>query len=75
MTDFLTSLVRTYVPIVVGYLVSLGLLPGDLSDEATAAATGAIIAVYYALARLLEKKWPAFGWLLGIPKEPSYPTP
>ena len=32
MTDFLTSLVRTYVPIVVGYLVSLGLLPGDLSD-------------------------------------------
>lgn len=74
MTDFLISLVRTYVPIVIGYLVSIGLLPSDLSDEATAAFTGLIIGAYYLLARLLEKRWPIFGWLLGAPKQPSYPS-
>jgi hypothetical protein len=74
MTDFLTSLVRTYVPIAIGYLVSVGVLSDTLSDEATAAATGAIIGAYYLLARLLEKKWPALGWLLGVPKAPTYPS-
>lgn len=74
MGDFLTSLVRTWVPIAIGYLVSLGVLPDDLSDEATAAATAAVIALYYALARLLERRWPAAGWLLGVPKTPTYTT-
>jgi hypothetical protein len=74
MGDFLVSLIRTWVPVAIGYLVTVGLLPTDLSDQATAALTAVITAVYYGLARLLEKRWPVFGWLLGVPKEPSYPT-
>lgn len=72
MSDFIVSLVRTWVPIGVGYVVSLGILPDDLSDEATAAATAGIIALYYALARLLESKFPKLGFLLGVPKTPTY---
>ena len=75
MSDFLTSLIRTWVPILVGYLVSLGLLPASLSDSATAAFTALVIGVYYALVRVLETRWPAFGWLLGSPKKPTYVPP
>ena len=31
-------------------------------------------AAYYALARRLEARWPAAGWLLGSPHAPIYPT-
>jgi len=72
VSDFFTSLVRTYVPIAIGYLASLGILPDDLSDAATAAATAAIIGLYYLVARLLEAKFPKLGWLLGSPKTPTY---
>jgi hypothetical protein len=75
MTDFITSLVRTWVAIAVGWLISVGVLSSSLSDPAVQALTGAIIGLYYLVVRLLEKKWPIFGWLLGIAKEPSYPTP
>lgn len=74
MSDFIVSLVRTYVPIAIGYLVSLGVLPDDLSDQATAAATAGIIGAYYLLARALESKFPKLGFLLGVPKTPTYPT-
>lgn len=74
MGDVILSLIRTWVPIGVGYLVAWGLLPSDLSDEATLAFAGLITAAYYGLVRLLESKtrfkW--IGWLLGSPKEPSY---
>ena len=72
VNDFFTSLVRTYVPIAIGYLVSLGVLPDTLSDQATAAATAGIIGLYYLLARALEAKFPKLGWLLGSPKAPTY---
>jgi hypothetical protein len=75
VNDFVTSLVRTYVPIGIGYLVSLGVLPTTLSDQAAAAATAGIIAAYYLVARALEAKFPKLGWLLGVPKAPSYPPP
>jgi hypothetical protein len=75
MSDFITSLVRTYVPILIGYLVSLGILPSTLSDQATAAFTALIIGVYYLLVRLLETRFPWLGWLLGSPKTPKYAPP
>ena len=34
--------------------------------------TVVVIGIYYSLARYLEKKWPVFGYLLGVPKEPAY---
>ena len=75
MSDFVTSLIRTYVPIIIGYLVSVGVLPDTMSDQATAAATAGIIGAYYLLARALESKFPKLGWLLGSPKAPTYTPP
>lgn len=72
MGDLFTSLVRTWVPIVVGYLIGLGLLPADLSTEAALTFTALIMGVYYLLARWLERKWPFLGWLLGLPRTPTY---
>ncbi len=77
MSDFLLSLVRTYVPIAVGgvaaWLITLGIV---IDPEIQAAGviffTGVITALYYFAARLLELKWPTFGLLLGARKAPAY---
>jgi len=74
LTDYLVSLVRTAVPAVVGYLLSLlsgvgiDLDPGALSTVVT----GLFVGGYYAVARFLESKVPALGWLLGYPAAPKY---
>lgn len=82
MTDYLTSLIRTYVPLAWGTVLTW-LVTAGIIDEATAAdaapvapmvlvpiATGAI----YALARAVEPHLPR--WLvvvlLGSPRQPSY---
>jgi len=68
LSDSIVRLIRTYVPLVVGYLVAQ--VPGLSGVIDTEALTLAVIAGYYGLAALLENKvHPAFGWLLGIPKE------
>ena len=77
MSDFLVSLIRTWVPAAVGaviaYLVSLGV---EFSQEEEGAIATAVVvlfvAVYYGLARALESRWPAFGYLLGVAKQPTY---
>lgn len=76
MNDTIVSLIRTYVPIVVGAVIAwicrkLGIVEPDTTALATAF-TVVVIALYYGLARLLEKRWPSFGVLLGVPKEPNY---
>lgn len=70
------SYIRTYVPIVVGWAIAqlaetLGPLDVD-TETVSLAVTGLVIAVYYAAARALEKRWPAAGWLLGSTKQPTY---
>jgi len=74
MNDYLVSHIRTFVPIVVGWvIVWLANIGFEVdSTEAVAAVTGAVIAVYYALVRGLAQKWPNVGVLLGINKAPSY---
>lgn len=72
MNDLVTSLIRTYVGLGIGWLVSIGVLPDSLTDQAATAATAGVIAGYYLLARLLERKWSFFGYLLGVPKTPTY---
>lgn len=79
MKDFVTSLVRTYVPIVVGavagYFASKGF---DLDAQAQAGLivglSGLLMGGYYLLARLVEQRFPSFGGLLlGAPrKAPQY---
>ena len=76
MSDTIVSLIRTYVPVIVGAVVAwvcrkLGWVTPDTAQLATAF-TALVIGAYYGLARALEKKWPAFGYLLGVPKEPAY---
>jgi hypothetical protein len=71
-SDFLVRQIRTWVPIAVGWGISfLGLvLPADLSASLTMSLTAAITAGYYVLASELEAHvHPAFGWLLGMPKD------
>lgn len=77
ISNYVTSLIRTYVPLGVGVLVSwlasLGITVSDSAQTALVAGLGALAAaVYYALVRLLENRWPWFGRLLGKPTAPKY---
>jgi len=77
MSDFVVSLIRTNVPIAVGafssWLVSLGLVvPEGAEVPLTIAITAFAAAGYYAAARWLENRWPAFGYLLGSKAAPTY---
>lgn len=80
MSDTITSLIRTYVPIVVGSLISWLVTKNIVVDEATATAlvtafTGLMIGIYYTVVRVLEKKFPWLGVLLGSRKQPEYTEP
>lgn len=77
MSDLLVSLIRTWVPVAVGGLLSLLAAQGVEFDPTTeqgliVGLTGLITAVYYFGARLLEQKWPSLGILLGSKKQPTY---
>lgn len=75
MNDLAVSLIRTYVPILVGtgiaLLGSLGVTGVD-SVEAASVVTSLTIGVYYAIARVIERKAPKAGVLLGHKSAPSY---
>ncbi|MFI6516553.1 hypothetical protein ACIBF1_13425 [Spirillospora sp. NPDC050679] len=86
MDDYVVSLIRTWVPVAIGALVTwLATETGIVLDESTSApltvaAVGIVTAVYYALARLVEQRWPAVGRILvalGLAgrRTPVYPAP
>jgi hypothetical protein len=78
LAQSITALIRTAVPGVVGlflgWLAARGFnLDPDTQAGLIAAVTAVAIAAYYALVSLLERKVnPAFGWLLGSAKVPTY---
>src|SRR5215213_8099715 len=74
MTDFFASQIRTLVPIFVGAVLSWLARRGFNLDEAeiTVWLTPLVIGGYYFVVRTLEKRFPAFGWLLGLAKQPEY---
>lgn len=77
MNNFVLSLIRTYVPIAVGavvaYLVTLGIeLDPETQAGLVVSMTGVLQASYYLVARLLEKKFPQLGVLLGSSQKPVY---
>lgn len=79
MSSTIVSLIRTYVPVAVGalvaWLITLGIqLDAEAQAGLITALTGALIAIYYAIVRALEKRWPWVGVLLGVPAEPLYDT-
>lgn len=79
--DLGASLVRTFVATAIGVGVAwLAKNAHVVIDENTSAGlvqafTGAVVALYYLLVRTMETKVPAFGWLLGLAKLPTYPAP
>jgi hypothetical protein len=75
-----TSLVRTYTPwivgLIVGFLVNLGIaLDPELELALTALITTLAGALWYLIARVLERIKPAFGLMLGSTKKPVYAVP
>jgi uncharacterized membrane protein len=77
MGDLVISFIRTVVPTIVGAVASYLATKGvDLAPETVAALatflTGLFGSIYYAVARLLEEKWPNAGILLGVRKTPIY---
>lgn len=74
-SDVLMSLRRTIVPIVVGSVSGSFLAPYVDPVALTSVVSGLISAVYYAVLRLVEGRFPAVGVLLGARKQPSYSAP
>ena len=78
MKNLFDSLVRTYVPwlvgIIIGWLVSLGIpLDPEVEPQVTLAIMGLSSFIWYALVRAFEVYVsPKFGWLLGLGKSPEY---
>lgn len=82
MNDFFTSLIRTWVPVGVGAVLTWLatnyniVVPEDASSSLVLGAAVLVTAVYYALARAIEKAYPWLGKLLvglGVGKAPEYP--
>ena len=69
------STIRTIVPMIVGLLLA-ALAPRGLAvpeSVATEVVTVVVTGVYYGLARVAEVRLsPLWGWLLGLPKAPTY---
>lgn len=71
------SLVRTVVPLVVGYFLAWPVtkLLGLTEEQVTSLVTVAVTALYYLGVRLAEQYVPQLGWLLGYAATPVYDTP
>lgn len=78
MKALFDSLVRTYVPwlagVLIGWLISLGVpLDPEVEVQVTLALMGVASVLYYFLARVFEiYVSPKLGWLVGLPKQPTY---
>lgn len=77
MTNLVTSVIRTWTPIIVGaivtFLASRGLeLDAEFSTNLLLVLQALFTGVYYLIVRLLEKKWPQLGVLLGVATKPKY---
>ena len=63
--DFINSLIRTYTPMLVPFLVVIGV-------DADVATLFIGQVAYYFLARAAEQVNPKAGWILGKAKAPAY---
>lgn len=83
MSNYVLSLIRTWTPVGVGSLLGWLATHGLNLDPETQAGliallTAVAIAVYYAVVRKLEERWPAIGRIflgLGAGKTPVYADP
>lgn len=61
---------------VAAWLLSKGIvLDSTATNGLVVFLTGAVTSLYYLAVRLLEQRFPQFGWLLGNAKKPVYVEP
>lgn len=77
LAQAIIAIIRTAVPTIVGtalaWLAAHGLDLGASQELIITALIAACTTLYYALVSFLERKVnPAFGWLLGVAKAPTY---
>lgn len=78
LNNFVISQIRTYVPILIGgvisWLATIGLnIDASTQSGLIVAMTGVLQAVYYFIARIVERKYPSAGsYLLGSDAKPTY---
>lgn len=77
MSDFVTSLIRTWTPMVVGSVIAWLTARGIALDDGAVAGLTAFMAalfsaLYYFVARLIERQNPKAGVLLGTAKKVEY---
>ncbi len=78
MSNFIIAIVRTIIPIIVGWAVGLLAainIPVDAEIQAGLIVSLSTLAasLYYVGVAWLERRWAWFGWLLGIARNPVYP--
>ena len=72
MTDLARSIIRSLVPILVGFGIALLAHLGIRSPDAVAAIGSVVASIYAAGVRWLEHKYPKWGHLLGVAGAPTY---
>ena len=74
MNDAFVSYIRTIVPVAIGWAAAHLIAWGIDVDVTTlsGALVPIVIGLYYLGVRLAERRWPVLGWLLGLPKQPTY---
>jgi len=74
MSPDLPGYIRTIVPMIVGWIGALLLDWGiDFTNEGLTQFVVVLVGgIYYVVVRLLEKRWPKAGRLLGVAKTPVY---
>lgn len=74
---FATQIIRTIVPFLVGLIAAALLnagfsIPSELQESVSASLVVTIGSLYYVAIAALEKKFPKFGWFLGVASQPHY---
>lgn len=77
LSNLIISIIRTGVPVLVGLITSYLTVrnidvPESVAEWLTGLLNFVFSLVYYTIVRLLEKKYPNVGWLLGNPSKPTY---
>jgi len=73
-SDLLYSIRRTFVPLIVGFLLAQAARVGfDIpAEDLTGVVESLVTGVYYAVVRVAETYWPPIGVLLGATRQPTY---
>ncbi|MEB0200565.1 hypothetical protein QN354_02195 [Cryobacterium sp. 5I3] len=77
MSNFFIAVIRSLIPIVVGWIVGLLVslnvhVDPSITDGLILSASALAASLYYIGVAWLERQFPWFGWLLGVARNPVY---